>query len=329
MPTHTRLTRRAFNRQLGCALCAGILGPTARAAAQQPEVPASVRKLYDASLVIDCLSTPNTFNVDYPPAGKKLTPEQLDNARRSGITAVNMTVHGNDIADKLQTIADIKADIASHPERLLLVKNAADLTRAKKTGVMGIILGFQGLEFLQTDLTAIDRFADESVLIMQLTYNADSTIGSGCMVNTDNPGLKDNGREAVRRINARHVVVDLAHSHPQTALAAARASITPIIVSHSACREIYPHPRNQPDEVLRTVAQGGGTFGVYTMPYLGQDPVVATRALFNRHLFHALKVCGEDHVGIGSDNSTTPIDYNDAYKAALKTPAASPPPSTA
>lgn len=303
-----------------CTVCAqeGILGPTDLWTVETAEPPAHVRKLYDQAMVIDALATPNTFNVYYPPAGPRFTAEQLANARRSGITAVNLTVHGSNVAEKLNRIREVKDDIAENPDKLMLIERPSDLVRAKEQGLLGIIFGFQGLEFMQDDLTPIDRFADESVLIMQLTYNGESRIGSGCLATQAAAGLGEGGHEAVGHINRRRVIVDLAHSHPQTALDAAHASNTPIIVSHSACRAVYAHPRNQPDEVLRAVADGGGVFGIYMMPYLGQDPLYASQALFNRHLLHALNVCGEDHVGIGSDNSTTPVVFDDGYKRALK-----------
>ncbi|RWQ87250.1 MAG: peptidase M19, renal dipeptidase [Mesorhizobium sp.] len=307
-----------------CAICAaeGILGPADLWTSETAEPPVALRKLYDKAIVIDALASPNTFNVNYPPAGRQYTAEQLENVRRSGITALNLTIGGavgsTSVAEMLSWIKDVKDDIAANPDALILIERPSDINRAKEKGLLGIIFGFQGLEFMQDDLPSIDRFADESVMIMQLTYNGDSKIGSGCLVTNSDAGLKPVGNQAVSHINRRRRVVDLSHSHPQTALEAARASSAPIIVSHSACREIYNHPRNQPDEVLRAVADGGGVFGIFMMPYLGQDPVYASRGLFNRHLVHALSVCGEDHVGIGSDNSITPIQYNDGHREALE-----------
>lgn len=279
---------------------------------------AEVTALYDRAIVIDGLATPNTFNVYHPPAGPRFTPEQLANAQKSGITAVNLTVHGADIAGKLQRISDVKADIAEHPDRLILIETAADLSRAKAEGRLGIIFGFQGLEFMEAELGAIDLFADESVRVMQLTYSGESRIGAGCLVTRDDAGLAPAGHEAVERINAQAIVLDVSHAHPRMARDAIAASCEPVIVSHSGCRAIYDHPRNLPDEVLRAVAESGGVFGIYTMPYLGPDPDFTSRAMVSRHLLHALDICGEDHVGIGTDNSITPLVFDASYKAELR-----------
>ncbi|HEY4114685.1 MAG TPA: membrane dipeptidase, partial [Rhizomicrobium sp.] len=72
-------------------------------------------------------------------------------------------------------------------------------------------------------------------------------------------------------------------------------------------------PRNKTDEELRLVASKGGFVGIYFMPFLKADghphaeDVVA-------HIDHAVNVCGEDHVGIGTDGSVTPIDDLHQYQ---------------
>ena len=306
----------------GCKSCAqaNLLGGAPDHHAPHEDrviVPEAIRDLYRRAIVIDGLATANTFNVDYPPAGPLLSGEQLDNVRRSGITAVNHTIFAIDVADHEEKIGWMKADIARHPDTLMLIERPADIRSAKAAGKLGIILGFQGLDFLQADLSLIDHFAASAVLIMQLTYNRENDFGSGCLATAAEPGLKALGHEAVRNINRRSSVVDLSHSHPQTALDAVKASSEPVIVSHSACHALHAHPRNQPDEVLRAVAASGGVFGIYLMPFLGNEPAPASRDLVTRHLLHALNVCGEDHVGISSDNSITPLQLDDGYFEAL------------
>jgi membrane dipeptidase len=111
-------------------------------------------------------------------------------------------------------------------------------------------------------------------------------------------------------------MVDLSHSGRQICLDAARASAQPISINHTGCRALVDLPRNKTDEELRLVADKGGFVGIYFMPFLNAsghataDDVVA-------HIEHALQVCGEDHVGIGTDGSITPIDDLAAYGAAL------------
>lgn len=317
------LDRRRF--ALGGLAVAGGIGllPRLASAADAPAdmpgpIPPRIKALYKNSVTIDCLASPNTFNVNYPVGGRELSPEQMRNIRASGLTAVNMSVGGPTVERTRDRIADIKADIVRHPDALMLIRNHADIAKAKASGKLGIMLGFQGLEWMKDNLDLIDEFAAANVMIMQLTYNQESSIGSGALSRDPAPGLEAVGREAIRRITAKRSIVDLSHSHAQTALDAARESTKPIILSHTGCRAVYDHPRSQPDEVFKAVAAKGGVIGIYIMPFLGIDTLGPSRALLTRHILHAIKVAGEDHVGIGSDTSITPILYDDGYRAELK-----------
>jgi len=307
------LDRRHAIGMFGAAALAGMAG-TARAAGAMPTPDATT--LYDRSIVIDCLASPNTWNVPYPAPGP-LTAEQLRNVRASGITAINLTVGTTELADTVKQIGFWLDQIERHPDYFRLVRRHADIALAKREGKMALIMGFQGMGMIGRDLDLIDAFARMQVKIMQLTYNDRNALGAGSSM-PDSEGLSPFGREAVARLNQLGVLVDLAHSNPRTALDANAASKRPIIISHTGCRAIHASQRNQPDEVLRAVADKGGVVGIYLMPFLGRDPVSPSRALLLRHVEHALKVCGEDHVGIGSDQSTTSVDISPAYMDAVR-----------
>jgi membrane dipeptidase len=154
------------------------------------------------------------------------------------------------------------------------------------------------------------------VRVIQLTYNPANQLGGGSMA-PETMGLTPFGREVVERLNAQRVMVDLSHSGRQTCLDAARFSKQPISINHTGCRALVNLPRNKTDEELRLVAERGGFVGIYFMPFL--DPRGhATPAEVIAHIEHALNVCGEDHVGIGTDGGTTPVDDLQAYSAALR-----------
>jgi membrane dipeptidase len=119
----------------------------------------------------------------------------------------------------------------------------------------------------------------------------------------------------VKKMNKIGVAVDLSHSGYRTTSEAIAASSKPVLISHSGCAAIYAHPRNKPDEILRLLADRGGYFGVYLMPYLVASPTVPTREHVLDHLLHAINVCGADHVGIGSDGSIQKVVLTPAQKA--------------
>ena len=324
MTDRSMLDRRGFALgAAGLVLGAAVAGPVRAAAAAiaDPVIPPAIRALYDKAIVIDALASPDTWNVPFPTPGE-MTQQKLDNVRASGITAINLTVgKPGTLADTLQEIALWLQHIEKHPAYFRLVKTHADIAAAKAEKKLGIIFGFQGMGMIGQDLSLIDTCAGLWVKIMQLTYNDRNALGAGSSL-PDREGLTPLGREAVARMNARGILVDTGHANPQTALDAVAASSRPITCSHTGARAVYGSQRNQPDTVLRAIAEKGGVVGMYLMPFLGNDPVAASRALFVRHIRHALSVCGEDHVGIGSDQSITPVDISPAYMDIVRQTAA-------
>ncbi|WP_419815525.1 dipeptidase [Glacieibacterium sp.] len=312
------IDRRGFG--LG-VLALSAIGGRAATAAVTDNIPPAIRVLYSKSIVIDALASPDTWNVPYPPLAP-LSRAQLDATRASGITAINLTVgKPGSFIETVREIALWTRLVEQHPDYFLLVRKHADIARAKAEKKLGLIFGFQGMQSIGADISLIDTFANLSVKIMQLTYNDRNLLGAGSSL-PDTEGLTPLGREAVARMNALGIVVDTGHANMRTVLDTVAASTRPITISHTGARAVFDSQRNQPDEALRAVAQKGGVVGIYLMPFLGHDPVAASKALFIRHLQHAINVCGEDHVGVGSDQSITPVDISPAYMDIVRQTAA-------
>jgi len=81
---------------------------------------------------------------------------------------------------------------------------------------------------------------------------------------------------------------------------------------------VHKHPRNKDDKILRAVAVKGGVVGIYDLPYLTASPKQPALDDYMAHMTHALKVCGEDHVGVGSDSDLGPWDLSPEADAAFK-----------
>jgi membrane dipeptidase len=249
-----------------------------------------------------------------------ITPRMLADARASGMAAVNQTlgyVFGTDPPYE-STLDDIRhwdGLVAAHPKDLLKVLTATDIARARAERKTGLIYGFQNCAMMGDDAARVDQFAKMGVRVFQLTYNNANQLGDGSMAK-EGRGLTPFGRQVVERINANRCMVDLSHSGTQICLDAARASKRPISINHTGCRALTDLPRNKTDEELKLVADRGGFVGIYFMPFLNLSGH-ATPADVVAHIEHALNICGEDHVGIGTDGGTTPIDDMAAYDKAL------------
>ncbi|PEQ12267.1 peptidase M19 [Novosphingobium sp. PC22D] len=249
-----------------------------------------------------------------------LSPRVLAEAHASGVTAINVTLgyvsgEADPFESSVRDIAASDALVREHARDVLKVFAAADIRRARQEGRIGLIYGFQNGAMMGEDPSRVDIFAGLGVRVFQLTYNPANLLGDGSMA-PGNRGITPLGRDVIARCNANRVMVDLSHSGEQTCLEAARASAQPISVNHTGCRALTDLPRNKTDEELRLVAERGGFVGIYFMPFL--NPTGHARAAdVVAHLEHAVNVCGEDHVGIGTDGSVTQIDDLDAYRAVL------------
>jgi len=317
------LDRRQFLSLAGCLAMTSALPATATP-------PDKAWPAGDFPMIINALGELGNPNLESnaptptsPVAGDsdaEVDARALADAQASGLTAVNITL--GFVAGPMEpfeyTIKGIglwDRIIRHHPQQLLKVHTAADIVQARSERRIGVIFGMQNAAQVGENAARVDIFADLGVRVIQLTYNPRNQLGDGSAV-AENRGLTALGRDVVARLNARRVMVDLSHSGENTCLEAARLSTQPVSINHTGCRALVDLPRNKTDAELRLVAERGGFVGIYFMPFL-QSKGQARAADVVAHLEHAVNVCGEDHVGIGTDGSMTPIDDLDGYRTRL------------
>jgi membrane dipeptidase len=209
-------------------------------------------------------------------------------------------------------MAVAERELNSHPEAFMKIRSAADLRSAKAAGKLGLIYGFQDGAMLGSDLSRLEIFYQFGVRIVQPTYNQRNLLGDGCLEEA-NSGLSRLGRSVVERCNELGILVDLSHCGQRTTAEAIAASRKPVAITHSGCAAIADRPRNKRDEELRALAQKGGVFGVYLMPFLRISGQPTAQDVI-RHIEHAIQVCGEDHVGIGTDGGISTIRITPEYQ---------------
>jgi len=303
-------TRREFFALTGSAIFATALprwaaatqptaAGTSRAAPQIPKASSSASNLYDNAFVLDANTLASIGYTQF----ESDSAAQLKTIKRSGLTALKSTM-GGDSASFEQTVADIAAAqslIEKHPDLFLKVTGSGDLERAKPQDKMAIILSFEAASMLEGKIDRIELFRQLDVLVMQLSYNRRSPFGCGCL-DGDTDGVTPLGRQAIAKMNSIGVALDLSHANAQTTADGIALSKKPVVITHAGCRAVFDHPRNKRDRDMKALADKGGVMGIYMLPFLTPDNRQPMLADYLAHLTHALNVCGEDHVGIGTDS---------------------------
>ena len=300
------MNRREFGSMVGGALAALAVNSSKQAWAQAtaaPFVSPAAAELYAKAFTLDANNAPPLEENNI------LTPKDLEIARRSGVNVTKITLGGiSGFDEALGDIADLQRIIERYPDYFLQVRVPADMDRAHAEKKLGLIFSFESAEMLQGKVERIELFRNLGVRVMQLSYNKQGEFGSGVLAAG---GLTEAGRKAIAKMNEIGVTLDLSHANEQTtedALAATRK--TPVI-THAGCAAVFQHPRNKPDRILRQIAERGGVVGIYMLPYLCAPPKQCDREDYMAHMEHALKVCGEDHVGVGCDVGMAPFDNSE------------------
>jgi membrane dipeptidase len=275
----------------------------------------SAATLYARSVVIDGLGFPGGRQTDDHAA---LSPVEVEDVRASGLSAVHLTVGAVGTMSPLDAFEKIVRDITRwedeierHPAVFARVRTVEDIRLAQRGGQAGLVYGLQDGVSLEDDTGRLEALHHLGIRVLQPTYNRRNLLGDGCMEPAD-AGLSRAGHEAIERMNALGILVDLSHCGRRTASDAIRTSKRPVAFTHTGCYALAQHPRHRTDEELRAVAASGGVIGIFVMPYLakGRQP---TAADVIAHLEHAIEVAGEDHVSIGTDGRVSPTEVTPEF----------------
>jgi membrane dipeptidase len=284
-----------------------IIGAAAAAIARPALAQGAKGGWYDRAIIVDALG--NVGDPYGPDGVSRLSDRAWAEMKATGVTMLRGTVFpvGN-VADPwgdyLKAIDGEKELFSANPDRLILVRTAADILKAKREGKCGVLIGTQDTCMVGPELDRLAQLKKDGVMSVQLTYNNRNLCGDGSL-EPANAGLSKLGRATIERIEAEKLLLDLSHGGARTMAEAAAHAKRPLVISHTGARALADHPRNTADETIRAVASKGGVIGVYFMPFLTLDSQPKGADLI-RHIEHIAKVAGEDHIGIGTDNGVLP-----------------------
>jgi len=192
--------------------------------------------------------------------------------------------------------------VAGSDGRLVKVAQPQDvqalLTRRDGTSTpVGAMLSIEGLQNLEGDLANLDRLRAAGFRMAGLTHFFDNDL-AGSMHGVEKGGLTAKGREAIRKMEAIGMIVDIAHcSHACVADILAMAH-RPVVSSHGGVQATCKVNRNLSDAEIRSVARTGGVVGIgyWDAAVCGTSPRDTARAMK-----HVRDLVGIEHVALGSD----------------------------
>ena len=273
---------------------------------------------YDKAIIIDALG--GVADPYAPNEQLRLSDRAWSEMIATGVTMLRDTVMpvGN-FAEGWKTYQEdvaVKLNVVNaNPDRLALVRTAADIVKAKRERKFGVLLGTQDSAMVGPELDRLAQLKKDGVMTVQLTYNNRNLAGDGAL-EPANAGLSKLGRATIERIETEKLLLDLSHGGARTMAEAAAFAKRPLVISHTGARALTDHPRNTEDSTIRAVADKGGVVGVYFMPFLTLDSHPRGSDLV-AHIEHVANVAGEDHVGIGTDNGVMPLVLDAATKQRL------------
>jgi microsomal dipeptidase-like Zn-dependent dipeptidase len=185
--------------------------------------------------------------------------------------------------------------------KLVVIKTKSDLRafveRRRSEKITGGWLGIEGAHALDGKPENVDVLFDAGFRMMSPSHFFDNDIG-GSAHGAEKYGLTEKGREMIRRMEAKNMLVDVAHASPQVIEDVLQMATKPVVVSHTGVKGTCDNQRNLSDDQLRAIAGTGGVIGIgfWDTATCGDDAASIARAIR-----YASNVVGAPHVALGSD----------------------------
>lgn len=221
--------------------------------------------------------------------------------REGGVDAVHVTIAYHETFR--ETVLNFEAWnrwFETYPDLIMKGQWASDIDIARRTGRTAIFFGFQNPSPVEDDIGLVEIVHTLGARFMQLTYNNQSLLATGCY-EAEDTGITRMGRQVIREMNRVGLVVDMSHSADRSTIEAAEISERPIAITHANPHAWSPALRNKKDDVIRAVTQNGGMFGFSLYPHHLKDNSDCTLQSFCEMVARTADMFGVDHLGIGSD----------------------------
>lgn len=227
--------------------------------------------------------------------------EYFQTLKNSGITAVHATIVYHETArETLSRFAEWNLRFEQNADLIMPIHSVSDIEKAKELGKVGIFFGAQNCSSIDDEIGLIEVMRQQGLLIMQLTYNNQSLLATGCYEQNDT-GITRFGKQAITEMNRVGMIIDMSHSAERSTLEAIDLSSRPICISHANPTFAFEALRNKSDTVIKSLAARGGMLGFSLYPFHLPNGSQCTLEDFCQMVAKTADMVGVAHLGIGSD----------------------------
>ena len=219
----------------------------------------------------------------------------------AGLNAIHVTVvYHEDFDEFLKRTDEWNKHFEENSDLIFLGKSYKDIEKAKLENKTAIFFGFQNCSPIENDINLVEKVHEHGCLFMQLTYNNQSLLATGCYEKNDS-GVTNFGREAIKEMNRVGIVIDMSHSAEKSTLDAIEISEKPIAITHANPSFWYNVKRNKSNELLKILSESGGMLGLSLYPHHLRDNTNCTLESFCEMTAKTAELMGVKNIGIGSD----------------------------
>ena len=221
--------------------------------------------------------------------------------RSAGLDAVHVTiVYHEDYDELLAELKKWEKIFEKNSDIIFLGKDFKDIDKAKNESKTAIFFGFQNCSPIEDDIGLVAKVHEHGCRFMQLTYNNQSLLATGCYEKIDS-GVTNFGREAIKEMNRVGIVVDMSHSAEKSTMDAIEISEKPIAITHANPSLWHAAKRNKYSDLLKMLSDSGGMLGLSLYPHHLRDNTNCSLDSFCEMVAKTAEIMDVSKIGIGSD----------------------------
>ena len=221
--------------------------------------------------------------------------------KQAGLDAIHVTIVYHEDFDELKTVLkNWENHFSENSDLIFHGKSFKDIEKAKSENKTAVFFGFQNCSPIEDDIGLVEKVYDLGCRFMQLTYNNQSLLATGCYEAIDS-GVTNFGKEVIKEMNRLGLVIDMSHSAEKSTIDAIEISEKPIAITHANPSFWHPAKRNKSNELLKILSENKGMLGLSLYPHHLKDGTDCSLESFCEMTAKTAEIMGVEKIGIGSD----------------------------